>query len=214
VVQGVWGDCGECVWRLREYVVDERKRGRSSRVDPPPHLLSSSPPLILALGVRLALYPGTFDPITLGHLDVLERALAVFDRVEVVVAVNDAKTPLFPLEERLRLIRESVAGITGGDRVEVASFEGLLVDHARARGATALVRGLRQVSDFDFEFRMALANRRLAPEVQTVFLMPGEAHAFLAASLVREIHRWGGDTSSFVPAPVQRALELRQVASD
>jgi pantetheine-phosphate adenylyltransferase len=150
----------------------------------------------------------------LGHLDVLERALAVFDRVEVVVAVNDAKTPLFPLKERLRLISESVAGITGGDRVQVASFEGLLVDHARARGATALVRGLRQVSDFDFEFRMALANRRLAPEVQTVFLMPGEAHAFLAASLVREIHRWGGDTSSFVPAPVQRALELRQVASD
>jgi pantetheine-phosphate adenylyltransferase len=160
--------------------------------------------------VRLALYPGTFDPITLGHLDVLERALAVFDRVEVVVAVNDAKTPLFSLEERLRLIRECVAGLAGGDRVDVASFKGLLVDHARARGATALIRGLRQVSDFDFEFRMALANRRLAPEVQTVFLMPGEAHAFLAASLVREIHRWGGDTSSFVPAPVQRALMVKR----
>jgi len=159
--------------------------------------------------MRLALYPGTFDPVTLGHLDVLERALTVFDRVEVTVAVNAAKQPLFSLEERVRLVRESARDIVGGDRVEVASFEGLLVEHARARGATALVRGLRQVSDFDFEFRMALANRRLAPEVQTVFLMPGEAHAFLAASLVREIHRFGGDTSSFVPPAVQRALEAR-----
>lgn len=162
--------------------------------------------------MRLALYPGTFDPITLGHLDVLERALAVFDRVEVVVAVNAAKQPLFSLDERVALVRESARDIAGGDRVEVASFEGLLVEHARARGATALVRGLRQVSDFDFEFRMALANRRLAPEVQTVFLMPGEAHAFLAASLVREIHRFGGDTSSFVPPAVQRALEARAPA--
>ena len=157
--------------------------------------------------MTLALYPGTFDPITLGHLDVLERALTVFDRVEVTVAVNAAKQPLFSLEERVRLIRESLEGVVGADRVVVAPFEGLLVDHAIARGAVALVRGLRQVSDFDYEFRMALANRRLAPQVQTVFLMPGEAHAFLAASIVREVHRWGGDTSSFVPPPVQRALE-------
>ena len=159
--------------------------------------------------MRLALYPGTFDPITLGHLDVLERALAVFDRVEVTVAINAAKQPLFSLEERVDLVRESAVAVAGGDRVDVAPFHGLLVEHARARGAVALVRGLRQVSDFDFEFRMALANRRLAPEVQTVFLMPGEAHAFLAASLVREIHRFGGDTSSFVPPAVQRALEAR-----
>jgi pantetheine-phosphate adenylyltransferase len=162
--------------------------------------------------MRLALYPGTFDPVTLGHLDVLERALAVFDRVEVTVAVNAAKQPLFALDERVRLIQDSVVDINGGDRVDVAPFEGLLVEHARARGAVALVRGLRQVSDFDFEFRMALANRRLAPEIQTVFLMPGEAHAFLAASLVREIHRFGGDTSSFVPPAVQRALEARAPA--
>jgi pantetheine-phosphate adenylyltransferase len=160
--------------------------------------------------MKLALYPGTFDPITLGHLDVLERALGIFDRVEVTVAVNVAKTALFPLEERVRLIEESVAEIEGGGRVAVTAFEGLLVDHARARGAVALIRGLRQVSDFDYELRMALANRRLAPEIQTVFLMPSEAHTFLAASIVREIHRWGGDTSSFVPAPVQRALAARR----
>jgi len=163
--------------------------------------------------MKLALYPGTFDPITLGHLDVLERALALFDRVEVTVAVNVAKQALFPLEERVRLIEESVAAVEGAGRVGVSAFEGLLVDHARARGAVALIRGLRQVSDFDYEFRMALANRRLAPRIQTVFLMPSEAHTFLAASIVREIHRWGGDTSSFVPEPVQRALEAQRLGA-
>ncbi len=156
--------------------------------------------------MSLALYPGTFDPVTLGHLDVLERALHVFDRIEVTVAVNAAKTALFTTDERVALVRESLAGIRGADRVTVAAFEGLLVDHARACGAVALVRGLRQVSDFDYEFRMALANRRLAPRLQTVFLMPGEAHVFVAASIVREIHRWGGDVASFVPTPVLRAL--------
>ena len=163
--------------------------------------------------MRLALYPGTFDPITLGHLDVLERALAVFDRVEVTVAVNAAKQPLFSLDERVGLVEARVRAVRGHERVAVHAFEGLLVHHARARGAVALIRGLRQVSDFDYEFRMALANRRLAPEVQTVFLMPGEDHAFLAASIVREIHRWGGDTSSFVPAPVERALAARRAAA-
>jgi pantetheine-phosphate adenylyltransferase len=159
--------------------------------------------------VKLALYPGTFDPVTLGHLDVLERALRVFDRIEVTVAVNAAKTALFTTDERVALVRESLTGVAGADRVTVAAFEGLLVDHARATGAVALVRGLRQVSDFDYEFRMALANRRLHPDLQTVFLMPGEAHVFVAASIVREIHRWGGDVSSFVPEPVIRALAGR-----
>ena len=159
--------------------------------------------------MSLALYPGTFDPITLGHLDVLERALTLFDRVEVTVAMNVSKTTLFGLDERVRLVEESLTGIEGGERATVAPFEGLLVDHARATGAVALIRGLRQVSDFDFEFRMALANRRLAPEVQSVYLMPSEAHTFVAASIVREIHRFGGDTSSFVSDPVQRALESK-----
>lgn len=154
----------------------------------------------------LALYPGTFDPVTYGHLDVLERSLKVFDRVEVTVAVNASKQTLFSTEDRVGLVQASVEAIDGHDRVTVTAFEGLLVDHARATGAVALVRGLRQVSDFDYEFRMALANRRLFPDLQTVFLMPAEAHTFVAASIVREIHRWGGDVSSFVPPVVVEAL--------
>ena len=158
---------------------------------------------------KLALYPGTFDPITLGHLDVLERALRVFDRVEMTVAVNASKQTLFSTEDRVGLVQASVEDVEGAERVTVTAFEGLLVDHARATGAVALVRGLRQVSDFDYEFRMALANRRLFPELQSVFLMPAEDHTFVAASIVREIHRWGGDVSSFVPAVVAEALAGR-----
>lgn len=152
---------------------------------------------------RLALYPGSFDPFTLGHQDVLERAVRVFDRVEVTVAINSGKNTLFTIEERCALIEASVAHL---DRVEVARFEGLLVDYARDRGATALVRGLRQVSDFDYEFRMAYANRRLYPELETVFFMTSEDHFMISSSIVREIHRWDGDLRSFVPKPVLEAL--------
>ena len=159
---------------------------------------------------KLALYPGTFDPITLGHLDVLERALRVFDRVEMTVAVNASKQTLFSTEDRVGLVQASVRDVEGAERVTVTAFEGLLVDHARATGAVALVRGLRQVSDFDYEFRMALANRRLFPELQSVFLMPAEDHTFVAASIVREVHRWGGDVSSFVPPVVAEALAQRR----
>ena len=156
---------------------------------------------------RLALYPGTFDPITYGHLDILERALQLFDEVEVTVAVNASKQTLFTIEERCELIRTCTEQWA---RVTVTPFEGLLVDHAKARGAAALVRGLRQVSDFDFEFRMAFANRRLAPEVETVFFMTAEEHAFVAASIVREVHRWDGDVSHFVPPPVVEALRRKK----
>ena len=163
---------------------------------------------------KLALYPGTFDPVTYGHLDVLERALKVFDRVQVTVAVNASKRTLFSTKDRVALVQASLNGLEGADRVGVTAFEGLLVDHARATGAVALVRGLRQVSDFDYEFRMALANRRLFPDLQTVFLMPAEDHTFVAASIVREIHRWGGDVSSFVPPAVEQALAaLREPSS-
>lgn len=156
---------------------------------------------------RLALYPGTFDPFTFGHLDVLRRALHVFDEVEVTVAVNAGKIPLFSVEERCALIEACAEELPG---VRVAAFEGLLVDYARARGAAALVRGLRQVSDFDYEFRMAFANRKLNPEIETVFLMTSEEHAFVSASIVREVHRWGGDVSIFVPPPVVAALENKR----
>lgn len=152
---------------------------------------------------RLALYPGSFDPFTLGHLDIVERASRLFDRVEVTVAVNASKTPLFGVEERCDLVRACVTHLSN---VSVASFEGLLVEYARSRGATALVRGLRQLSDFDYEFRMAFANRRLHDELETLFLMTSERHALISASIVREIHAWKGDVSTFVPTPVLRAL--------
>lgn len=157
---------------------------------------------------RLALYPGTFDPFTWGHLDILERALRIFDEVEVTVAVNASKQTLFSTAERCALIEACTRHL---ERVRVAAFEGLLVDRARATGAVALVRGLRQVSDFDYEFRMAFANRKLYPDVETAFLMTSEAHAFVSASIVRDVHRWGGDVSLFVPPPVAEALKSKKV---
>ena len=160
--------------------------------------------------MRLALYAGTFDPVTLGHLDVIARALALFDRVEVTVAVNAEKRTLFSADEREALIRESASGVDGADRLEVTAFEGLLVDRARAAGATALVRGIRGPADFDYEMRMAMANRQMLPGLETVFLAPAAAHQFVSSSIVRDVHRWGGDTSAFVPAAVQDALAARR----
>ncbi len=156
-----------------------------------------------------ALYPGTFDPVTFGHLDVLRRAVSLFGTVEVTVAVNADKRTLFTAEERCHLIR-TCADAEGLDGVTVSAFEGLLVDYARARGARVLVRGLRQVSDFDYEFRMAFANRRLEPDLETAFLMTSEAHAFVSASIVRDVYRWQGDVSLFVPPPVVAALEEKR----
>ena len=160
---------------------------------------------------RLALYPGSFDPVTNGHLDVLRRALRLFDHVEVTVGVNAAKRGFFSADERIALVEASIAGWTDDERARtsVAAFEGLIAERARERGAAALVRGIRQVADFDYEMRMAVANARLNDEVVTVFLTPDERHAFTSASLVREIHRFGGDVSSFVPAPVLARLRER-----
>ena len=154
--------------------------------------------------MRLALFPGTFDPFTFGHLDVLTRALKIFDRVEVTVAVNESKQPLITIEERCELILACVSDL---ENVTVTAFEGLLVDHARATGATALIRGLRQVGDLEYERRMAFANREMYEDLETVFFMPKEQFALISGSLVREIHRWGGDVSRFVPGPVAAALE-------
>ena len=158
---------------------------------------------------RLALYPGSFDPVTLGHLDVLRRALRLFDRVEVTVAMNAAKRALFSDEERVALVEASISDWPAEERerVSVVLFQGLIADRAAERGAVALIRGIRQVTDFDYELRMAVANRRLNDEAVTVFLAPSEAHAFTSSSLVREIHHFGGDVSSFVPPPVWKRLQ-------
>jgi pantetheine-phosphate adenylyltransferase len=155
---------------------------------------------------RLALYPGTFDPITNGHVDVLERALRIFDVVEIAVGVNADKRTLLDLDERLQLIRTCTADLSG---VTVGSFEGLVVDYARARGAVALIRGVRQGGDLEYEMRMYFANRRLHPDLDTVFFAPSAEHALVSASIVREIHRWGGDVRSFVPRAVADALQAR-----
>jgi pantetheine-phosphate adenylyltransferase len=160
--------------------------------------------------MSLALCPGSFDPFTNGHLDIVARAARLFERVEVVVAVNASKQTLLTIEERCDLIRACTAHL---ENVAVAPFEGLLIDHARAVGAVTLVRGLRQVSDFDYEVRMAFVNRRLHPELDTLFLMPSQDHALIHSSLVREVYRWGGDVSSFVPPPVLEALSEKRAGS-
>jgi len=154
----------------------------------------------------LALYPGSFDPITYGHLDILERATDLFDKVIITIAINNKKDTVFSGDEREELITECLTGKKWAERVEIQQFTGLLVDFAKEKDAQTLVRGVRQVSDFEYEFRMALTNRRLAPDVDTVFLMPNEQLTFISASLVKEIAYWDGDLSSFVPEHVAEAL--------
>ena len=154
---------------------------------------------------RIAVYPGSFDPITKGHEDLIHRSLGFVDRMVVAVAVNVAKQPLFSFEERVALIRECVPD----KRVEVQSFDGLLVDFAKGVGATVIVRGLRAVSDFEYEFQMALMNRNLGPHIETVFLVPAFDLTYLSSSLVREVARFGGDVSALVHPAVQKALKRK-----
>jgi pantetheine-phosphate adenylyltransferase len=153
--------------------------------------------------MRTAIYPGSFDPLTNGHLDVIERAVKLFDRVIVAVAQNQEKQPLFGLEERLDLVRHSVRRLP---TVEADSFGCLLVDYVEQRGAQAIVRGLRAVSDFEFEFQMALMNRKLNERVETIFMMPRDTYTFLSSRMVKEIARLGGNVSPFVPPQVEAAL--------
>jgi pantetheine-phosphate adenylyltransferase len=160
--------------------------------------------------MRRAIYPGSFDPVTNGHLDVIERAQKLFDEVIVAVAHNDEKQALFSLQERLDLLRATAAKI---DRVQITQFDGLLVEFAAAQKATAVIRGLRAVSDFEFEFQMALMNRKLETSVETIFLMPKEELTYLSSRLVKEIARLGGDVSSFVPPAVAKALGKKFDAS-
>jgi pantetheine-phosphate adenylyltransferase len=156
--------------------------------------------------MRRAIYPGSFDPITNGHLDVLERATRIFDEVVVAVAVNSQKTGLFSIEERTALIKE----VTGhNDRIRVAHFDGLLVDFATEQDATALVSGLRAISDFEFEFQMTLMNRKLQPGIETIFLTPREEYIYVSSSITKEIARLGGDISSLVPDSVGKALKAK-----
>lgn len=153
--------------------------------------------------MRTVIYPGSFDPFTNGHLDLVHRAAKLFDHVIVAVARNEGKGPLFSLEERLALVQDS---IKGQPNVTADTFGGLLVDYVEQRGGQAVIRGLRAVSDFEFEFQLALMNRKLNERVETIFMMPKDTYTFLSSRIVKEIARLGGDVSSFVPARVVTAL--------
>ncbi len=154
----------------------------------------------------LAIYPGSFDPITNGHLDLITRAVKIVDHLVVAVLKNESKQPLFSVEERKEMLRESVSGYP---TVEVDSFNGLLVDYAAAKGATVIIRGIRAISDYEHELQMALMNRRLRPEIETVFLMAGEAYSFISSRMVKEVIRLGGNISELVPPPVEVRLKNR-----
>jgi pantetheine-phosphate adenylyltransferase len=156
--------------------------------------------------VKRAVYPGSFDPVTNGHLDIIERASLLFDELIVAVAYNDEKNPLFTSSQRIELLGEVVGHLPN---VKVAEFEGLLIDFAREQGATAIVRGLRAISDFEFEFQMALMNRKLNPELETVFMMPKEEYTYLSSRIVKEIARLGGNVGAFVPHSIAAALKER-----
>jgi pantetheine-phosphate adenylyltransferase len=154
----------------------------------------------------IAVYPGSFDPITNGHLDLIERGARLCDRLIVAVLGNENKQPLFTVEERMEMLREAVADYPN---VEVDTFGGLLVDYARHKGATAIVRGIRAISDYEYELQMALMNRRLCPEVETVFLMAGEAYSFISSRIVKEVIRLGGNLAGLVPPSVEVRLRNR-----
>lgn len=156
--------------------------------------------------MRTVIYPGSFDPLTNGHLDVIQRAAKLFDRVIVAVAKNERKRPIFTMEERMQLVSQAIKHIP---HAEADCFDGLLVDFVEKRGGQAIVRGLRAVSDFEFEFQLALMNRKLNERIETIFMMPKDTYTFLSSSIVKEIVTLGGDVSSFVPAHVQAALRTK-----
>ena len=153
-----------------------------------------------------ALYPGSFDPVTRGHLDLVERALPLFDHLTVAVAVNSSKASTFTAEERVEMLREV---LPDDSRLSVTTFRGLVVDFCRAQKIGAVLRGVRTVSDFEYEYQMALTNRHLAPGIETVFVMPSVQYSYVSSSLIREIVRNGGDVGSFLPQPVERRLRAR-----
>ncbi|MEO6952510.1 MAG: pantetheine-phosphate adenylyltransferase [Polyangia bacterium] len=158
---------------------------------------------------RIAIYPGSFDPITNGHVDILQRALVLFDRVVVAIANNVRKAPLFTVEERKDHI---IRAVQGDGRIEVDAFEGLLVDYVKKRGSRTVVRGLRALADFEYEFQLAHMNRRLGVDIDTVFLMTSEKDFYVSSSLVKEVAQFGGDVHGLVPAHVEEALKTRMGA--
>jgi pantetheine-phosphate adenylyltransferase len=158
---------------------------------------------------HVAVFPGSFDPLTSGHVDIIERGRYIFDKVIVAVLINQAKTPLFTIDERVAIIREVFEGQSD---VEVDTFDGLLVDYAQRKGAHALIRGLRAVSDFEYEFQMALMNRRLNHHLETVFLMPAEQYTYTSSRLIKEVFMLGGAVSGLVPPVVEERLRQKQAA--
>ena len=149
--------------------------------------------------MKIAICPGSFDPVTLGHLDIISRASGLFDKVIVAVLCNTSKNPSFTVEERMNFLRKVTAGF---DNVEIDSFQGLLVDYAREKGAVAVVKGLRAVSDFEYEFQMSMINKKLYPEVETVYLNTSQDYMYLSSSVVKQIASFGGDISNFVPETI------------
>lgn len=159
--------------------------------------------------MKTVVYPGSFDPLTNGHLDVIARAARLFDQVIVAVAINAEKSPLFPIEERISMAREAVRDFRN---VTVDSFDGLLVDYVEKQGSQAVLRGLRAISDFEFEFQLALMNRKLNERVETIFMMPKESYTFLSSRIVKEIARLGGQIGAFVPSHVEAALKKKMAS--
>jgi pantetheine-phosphate adenylyltransferase len=155
---------------------------------------------------KIAIYPGTFDPITNGHVDLIQRGLRIFDKIIVAVAENPKKAPLFTAEERVKMAEEAVKGL---GNVKVESFDGLLMDYAREKGAKAIIRGLRAVSDFEYELQMALMNRRLDQEIETVFMMPSEEYSYLTSSIVKEVASLKGSTKGLVPEAVEKEFRKK-----
>jgi len=157
-----------------------------------------------------ALYPGTFDPPTIGHIDLIQRGAKLFEHVTVAILNNPGKDPLFTVEERVEMLRESTAAL---ENVSVATFDGLMVEFARKQGASAVLRGIRAISDYEYEFQMALMNRRLAPEIETVFLQPAGRYSFVSSRMLKEVFSFGGDVSGLVPPNVLKRLRGRIGAS-
>lgn len=155
---------------------------------------------------HVAVYPGTFDPVTNGHIDLVERSLTIFDKVIVAIAANPKKEPLFPLDERVAMFREAISHF---QHVVIEGFDGLLVDYVKQKKAVGIIRGLRAVSDFEYEMQMALMNRRLDNTIETVFLMPNEEYSFITSTIVKEAASYGGDVSSLVPKVVVEKLKKR-----